>query len=397
MLNFHKILYGPHGQADFLSELDISDAEQKRLAAAREQIRAHLKSSFASWQGLVNRQHMLVAAARSSGLPDPALRPKFRMQGSRSYHTLNAPAWHPPQQIDYDDGMYLPVSFLSNTGSPIIASEAYFSLVERALVPLCQANGWKIEQKPTCVRVKLDDKAHIDLPLYAIPDEEFEELVEKAYAMDSAARTMSANAVDLAELLYQRLPTDEIRLAHREDGWIKSDPRLIEDWFHAAIETHGQQLRRVCRYLKAWRDHQWPKSALTSITLMKCVIDAFDNLNGSIDDKRDDQALFEVTRQLDGFFAGDIENPVIDGVLNDKWNDDDRTKFRQAARDFHRRVANALSGTDDRKVALAELTKAFGERIPQNIDLIVATAAATVKSFELTKMPAPHVVPHTSG
>ena len=283
MLNSHKIFYDAANRRDFLAELNVSDKECNELAAARDLIRAELRTGFAAWQERLERRLVLSWEALRKSIPDPKLRPKFRMQGSAKYHTLNTPARRPPQQIDYDDGVYLPISFLSEGRNPILASKGYFLLVETILTPLCQRNGWKLQTyKNSCVRVELDGKAHIDLPLYAIPDDQFRSLTNSAMK-SLAERAALEDGVDLIEEVYKGLSREEIRLAHREDGWIKSDPRLIEDWFNDAVDTHGDQLRRVCRYLKAWRDYHWNASPLTSITIMKCVVDAFDAMKGRLD------------------------------------------------------------------------------------------------------------------
>ena len=104
----------------------------------------------------------------------------FAGRAGPAYRTLNDPA-HPPQQIDYDDGLYLPVSFLAEAGNPVIAASGYFRIVEILLTPLCRKRGWSLDRTTKkCVRIVLDDHAHIDLPRYAIPDQEFHQLVEDA-------------------------------------------------------------------------------------------------------------------------------------------------------------------------------------------------------------------------
>lgn len=399
MLNAHKVFFEAPDRCDFLAKLNVDDEMLRALADARDLIRAELRSGFAQWQEKLDRRLVLNEAALRKSLPDPKLRPKFRMQGSASYHTLNDPAHRPPQKIDYDDGVYLPVSFLAETRDPVLASAGYFRLVETILAPLCQRQRWTLyTDKSSCVRVVLSATAHIDLPLYAIPDEAFRTLAEQDAIMKTFSdRAAMADSIELRDGIYRGLSQEEMRLAHREQGWILSDPRLIEDWFKGAIDDHGYQLRRVCRYLKAWRDHHWGKCNLTSITIMKCVVDAFDSLKGQLDQKRDDFALLKVSAQLDQYFSGDIRNPVIDAVLNDNWTAEDRDAFRLAAVDLHSRLQVAVLGSRDVKAALLQLTVAFGPRLPQDPSLISPTAAATVKSYEPEKMPAPYVPKTTSG
>lgn len=399
MLNTHKLFYDAPKRVDFLAGLNVAEGEKKELATARELIRATLRENIAGTQQQLGTRQLLTLEAMRKSIAPPSLRLKFRMQGSASYDTLNEPAQHPPQQIDYDDGIYSPISFLAETRNPILASSGYFKLVESALAPLCESQAWTLRtDKASCVRVEISQKAHIDLPLYAIPDKEFDSLTDAALLTKAdSVRTAFRDALAMDESIYQAFLIDEMRMAHREQGWIKSDPRLIERWFGAAVDAHGYQLRRVCRYFKAWRDHKWSSSRLTSITIMKCVVDAFDELKGFTDPKRDDLAVLEVAARLEKYFRSEIQNPVLDAVLNDNWTMDDRHKFIQGAQDLYRRVSLAVKGTADKAIALAQLTDVFGSRIPQDLDLITQTAEATVRSFVPTKVAAPYVPRTTSG
>src|SRR5262249_25718987 len=131
------------------------------------------------------------------------LRPRFRMQGSAAYHTLNEPAKKPPQQVDFDDGVYVPTNFIgaASKNQPLLASQAYCRAVEAALEVLCDREEWELDRsKSSCVRVQIATDAHIDLPLYAIPDNEFESLQK------SLGSAQSAEDIMLAEAIYRALP-----------------------------------------------------------------------------------------------------------------------------------------------------------------------------------------------
>jgi hypothetical protein len=213
-----------------------------------------------------------------------------------------------------------------------------------------------------------------------------------------ADRSMILDSATLDDAVYERLSEDELRLALREGKWITSDPRLLEDWFKQAVADFGPQVRRVSRYFKGWRDFVWiDECRLTSIILMKCVVDAFDEFRGSVPENRDDLAVLEVASRLDGYLAGDIRNPVLDLSLNDQWLPQDRAAFRQKAADLHQRVRDAVRGTDSPAQALAMLARAFGPRIPQTVALVSLSAEATVRSYQPTKLPAREVPRTTSG
>src|SRR5262249_3584268 len=156
-------------------------------------------------------------------------------------------------------GLYLPTSFAQGV-RPVLASKGLFAAVEEILGPLCSTRNWKLDQsKRSCVRIIIAADAHIDLPLYAIPDEEFHSLTETApmLAKDVLQKSIILDGVELAEDAYRTLPSDRLMLAHRTEGWKASDPRKLEDWFRGSIDDHGKVLRRLCRYLKGWRDFQW--------------------------------------------------------------------------------------------------------------------------------------------
>ncbi|WP_316159625.1 CBASS cGAMP synthase [Bradyrhizobium sp. SZCCHNRI3042] len=400
LLNLHRVFTEAATKTDFLSQLTVPERREQKLRNARDAIRDTLRVGFSEWQLVAERRVIMEASAVRKGVPEPKLRPKFRMQGSASqaYRTLNDPA-HPPQQIDYDDGVYLPVSFLAETGNPVIAASGYYQLVEKLLQPLVDKRGWSIDTTTKkCVRIVLDDHAHIDLPLYAMPDQEFTQLAEDVALAKRVDRSMFLESATLDDEVYERLREDELRLALREGEWIPSDPRLLENWFKQAVADFGPQVRRVSRYLKGWRDFVWiGECRLSSIIIMKCVVDAFDELRGTVPDNRDDIAVLEVASRLDRYFAGDIPNPVLDMSLNDHWSPQDRADFRQRATELHQRLRDAVRGSDSPSQALATLARAFGPRIPQTVALVSVTAEATVRSYQPSKLPAREVPRTKSG
>lgn len=374
--NAHRTLSSSGDHDTYLSGLTVDAKQRDTLQAARDEIRNSIREGLRAWSDHVDRNQMFeVTALASMSFADNelALQPKFRMQGSWSYHTLNRATHNPPQEIDLDDGVFLPVSFLSMNGKahPVVASAGYFTAVERILSPLCARNGWTlVTDKSSCVRVEIDQDSHVDLALYAIPDDEFAELLEKAeQAMQFDTRLLDEYA-SFAERIYPRLPTDQIMLAHREEGWKPSDPRKLEDWFKDAINDHGQQLRRVCRYLKGWRDHNWTACRLSSIALMACVITAYDEAVGAIAENRDDLALQMVAKRLPELLERRIANPVVHGqYLDEGWTRECRTDFIAKARALVARVDLALAANQSDTV-IEHLRAALGNYLPDDEDLI---------------------------
>jgi hypothetical protein len=80
-------------------------------------------------------------------------------------------------------------------------------LVEKALEPLCKAQGWKLVQKNCCVRVELDAQSHLDIAPYAIPDRKYEVLIEKAIRVDATYDTALLAYDEFADNTYRALAT----------------------------------------------------------------------------------------------------------------------------------------------------------------------------------------------
>jgi hypothetical protein len=403
-LDCHGLLAGTSSKVGYINNLDIPPKTATALRNARELIREHLRAGLRNWEDVIPKGELFegrhIVLAKSVKL----LQPKFRMQGSFSYHTVNEPAQIPPQDIDLDDGLFLPTSFLAGAGEvrPVIASAGFFVAVERLLEPLCRERGWKLDRsKSSCVRVILNSDAHIDLPLYAIPDDEFETLIESASALavDTLAKRQIRESVELAEDAFRSLAEDRIMLAHRQEGWKASDPRKLEDWFQGAVKDHGPTLRRVCRYLKGWRDHQWKRYRLSSIAIMAMSVKVFDGLKGTLPENRDDVALLEVAKELPSLLSQAIPNPVPGlPALCEGWTAEDREEMIRECRELHGNLHEALHGGYLRPNAVNRLTKEFGTRVPRDESLVsINTEENEVLSHRPIQVSAPSVPRSVSG
>lgn len=396
----HCVLAGTETKQGFKQNISLSNQRWGSLVGARNEVRGTLRQGFRDLgdtvikrKELVQKRFRELAASR-----EVFLAPRFRMQGSFSYCTVNEPAWVPPQEIDLDDGVYLPTSFASLT-DPVIAAQAFFLKVEEMVAPLCERRGWTLDQsKSSCVRIVLSSSAHVDLPLYAIPDNQFDdpEVVVKA----NGHATTEAETAELSERGYKSLPADRIMLAHRDGVWEQSDPRRMDDWFSDAIRDHGQHLRRICRYLKAWRDLHWqtPGDGMSSISLMACAVTAFDACEGRLAEDRDDVALLHVAERLPGLLGGPIGNPVIDGLrLDDAWDEVRREEYKVRAGHLHQELAAAMNGVSA-DTALFRLKKVLGGRVSDDISLVgQETEESSILGSPAAYVAAPTVRRSTSG
>ncbi len=403
-VNAHWAFYQAPKYNDFLQKITVPKVIYDALIEARDAIRTALRAGFGDTNAFIAMDELFDKAfARSRR--SATLRPRFRMQGSCAYNTLNDPA-QPTQQIDLDDGVFMPTEFITMASGnrPAVASKGYFQAVEAILLPLCKKKGWKlITDKDTCVRVEIARHAHIDLPLYAIPQNKFVELTE---LMSQGLNKMAADAMrdgqELQDEFYKGLPLDLIMLAHRENGWQPSDPRKIEDWFQQAIDTHGYVLRRLCRYFKAWRDFEWPNCKLSSLAIMACLVDILDGMAADMPDHRDDIAILLASEKFADRLKRPIPNPVMthlaEVALDRDWTAMDRANFVSKAENFHKRLTDALRGTDNPDNVLRYLRNAVGNRMTDDVSVIrTETREATVRDFPKVAVAAPLVRRSTSG
>lgn len=297
---------GPH----FLDRLQVSTEEQHDLRRIRATVRQTLRQGFESLRSKAKNNPTLDIDVSS-------LVPKFKTQGSFEYGTLNNPATCPPQQIDLDDGVYFPMDFVEE--QPRVAQNILCNLVDGMLKSLAENNGWKFETKPTCARLQVSNRIHVDVPVYAIPESKSAAL-EKAAKLETN-RSITDFSMDQKREQFLRLDPNEVYLALRtNDAWIQSDPMKVLDWFATEQNIHDSdtkaknngRLTRVCRYLKAWRDNNWQEGGPSSITLMAVTVEVFNkHLNDTGEHfKSDCEALLAVVREMPQKFSGNIMNPA---------------------------------------------------------------------------------------
>lgn len=398
-LNAHKIFTGSPQKNDFLTGLELSAPEKKTLEDARTKTREALRTGIQAWNERFKPEQLFEQTLLKSLSSTPViLKPKFRTQGSYVYGTLNKPEHIPPQQIDIDDGMYIAMPFAG--GRPVMSSAGYFLAVEQILdQTVCKDYKWKIHQKDACVRLQISERAHIDIPLYAVAQESYNNLLTEYASIKGAmdARVLD-EGIELGFPLYRNMSVENMMLAHREKGWDKSHPKLMEEWFNHAIDTHGEVLRRVCRYLKGWRDYQWPSCELGSITLMACVVEIFDEDAHLRHERRDDAVLLEVAKALPQKLVGPIKNPVIPGkFLDEGWGQSERAEFHKRAKELHANVELAITKTYNRSIAIDKFQAAFGMRIPDDETLISVFSEVKILQTPAEIMPAPIVGKTASG
>lgn len=328
------------------------------------------------------------------------VKPKFRVQGSFAYGTCNLPAQpNKGQELDLDYGAYLPVSVftLNEEETPNSSDEAkrYIEIAFSALDQLSKENaGWSVDQKPSCIRISgVAPLAHMDVPLYAVPNQMFEEIDSQHQLVTESMQkprenlnerfknyTIAMDSYDSAlleeisenESLIDLEKINMIHMAKEDGSWFPSDCEKVRDWFKKQCQKHpntGRQLRYIARYLKGWRDQQWDEKGPTSIVLMIATVKSYTYFQG-----RDDLALSTVTSNLDTILANDIYVEDMEDHEKEDFNRanaSQRVENAEAAKRLHASITQALQqGVINPSRSLDYLTTSFGSRIPTDPSLV---------------------------
>lgn len=346
MARYYKLLN------TLLEDTSLLPEDKQVLIGASQDIRNAIKAHVAA--RIRNAQKDLPVEERIQ------LEPRFRRQGSFVYHTINKPAHVPPQQMDLDDGCYFPMTLVEN--KPQQFASVLFKVVEEALVPLCKEHGWKMQPMNACIRVGISKDMHIDIPIYAIPDDQFGAIVEVMEAMSSNVRAFSEPPL---------IDKDKVNLAHRKEGWKVSDPVLVKNWVLAQLDAYKEQIRSVWRLMKAWRDQQELK--LSSLYLMACVADIYDHHYDDIPQRIDEAFAFVVDKMPHTLrkvmpSPGDAtEKPLSQRI------DEDDPNVRSDAQAHFLAMGNDLKGLErvgNAGEARSILVRYFGERVTDDLTQI---------------------------
>ena len=379
MLKWNKLLLNDEDARAFDARIEPTAEQRDYLRDCRVKIREHVREG-------IRRASVTVLQL------DREVSPRFRLQGSWSYLTCIQRA-HGSQEMDLDYGVYLPVSVFEDH-KPRVAAKAYFDLVEKLLEKLCLVEGWVLDRNnDKCIRLKVADWAHIDVPLYAAPEHIFLTIQERAAVLKAEYADFNA-AFDLTESFWEEM--DGIHLARRNGTWKPSDPAAVTRWWRDMMEEHGPQLRRVCRYIKAWRDLWWPTGGPSSVALMIAIARDF-----SARPRRDDLALEAAAERLVTALQGELREPGIDGGIEDFLGGlaaEERRDAVAKARELFNRLKLARSfGAHLHADAVVEIRARLGDRIPARPDWVDNDGGADVRAAAAVIVAPPAVKATESG
>lgn len=244
--------------------------------------------------------------------------PKFRGQGSYAMGTTVNPL---DGEFDIDDGVYLQ-HIDSQDQNEWPTPQTVHGWIVKA------TDGHTAEKpidKSTCVRVRYAGQYHVDLPSYG-------------------------------EL------NDRYLLAVKGQGWRVSDPMALTDWFKGQVKVHGEQLRRIVRYLKAWADFQANRRGKMPNGLILTVL-AADCFSGK---ERDDASLADTMRNIaarvHGIFY--LANPVdASEELTARLSDAEKKRFQEAIEQADDDAGNAIQANGTHEASKL-WRKQLGDRFP---------------------------------
>lgn len=334
----------------FRKNLNLTKQDELSLTSAKRIIRGRIKQVFNEMPTQYFTDDIQIILAEFSKNTDKKIKPKFMTQGSFAYSTINTPERPPIQQMDLDDGVYLPLSYTDNTSDNFQQSATIVkNVISNCVSDLCNDKNWKLETNHSkCLRIIINPTSHIDLPIYSIPDDQSNTIQQDSAEfskMEGLERALSYNKAE------------DVLLA-TDNGWIKSDPRDIAEWVKDTKDRFNDFIY-YSRYFKAWKDHQWDDSKFSSIMIMAGIAQAMSEYSYS---KNENVALnlSSIATSLKLYLNnGGINHPVKAGRMDGDLSNKDEIINR-----LSNLASNLNSAVDSDNVSL--LINCFGNRFPNN-------------------------------
>lgn len=221
------------GKDSFLTKITLGSEKEEQLRRSRKGLRERLRKALSE-----------------KGVKDV----KFYRQGSYAHRTLINPL---DGDYDIDDGIYMDLSGFKDEPTP----RTVHNWIREAAKGYTENDP--IDKEP-CVRAVFKAGYHVDLPAYKV--EKNDETQEKYF------------------------------LAKKAAGWEQSAPREMTEWFQNQVKKNSEQLRRVVKYFKAWKDYRNNKTSTklpNGLTLTILTCEEFEG-----DGSRDDIAFHATTKKM---------------------------------------------------------------------------------------------------
>lgn len=177
---------------------------------------------------------------------------------------------------------------------------------------------------------------------------------------DKCIRVIYKGDFDIDIPVYYKTPNDKHPFLATKNGWLKSDPKELCDWFEKKKDNKGQ-LMRLVKYFKSWANHR-AKKMPSGIALTVWIARYYKP------NSRDDKAFYETAKEIETCFGGGFTDTVAinpatpeDNLLKLDFNQ--RSKFKEIYRQMLSDVKHALE-TNSNKKALNIWKQQFGDKFP---------------------------------
>lgn len=300
---------------DFNDSISLSKTKSDNLKRGRDALRAKIKKWFTD---------------------NGKQKPSFCWQGSFAMKTTVNPI--NDGEYDLDDGVYLD-GYSDKDTSEWPATSTVHSWIKSAVTGHTQEDPI---DKDTCVRVVYSSGYHIDYPIYIVKD-------------------------------------DVAYLAHKTKGWIISDPKAFKEWFIQNVKDEGEQLRRLVKYLKAWKDFK-------SVSLKGIEITILATNNFNVYEGRDEKCLHDTVYSIISSLESNFSciKPVAPGEdLFDGASETKKKGIISALTTLKDKLDLAINEQDP-QAASEYIISVFGDRFPAGESCEEAEASA---SFVKTASP----------
>lgn len=142
--------------------------------------------------------------------------------------------------------------------------------------------------------------------------------------------------------------------------WIQSEPIKLANWFINKVNSKGEQLRIIVRYLKAWANNKTSKMP-SGLILSVLASQYFSS------DEQDDKSFSETIKNIydkirDTFEVKNPVDPTED--LTNRLTDIQKNNFIDALKQLIHSSETAL-GDEDKEKATKTWREEFGDRFPE--------------------------------
>lgn len=299
----------------FDSNIKLTKTRKDSLATSRANIREQIKKWF------------------KENKPGE-IQPKFHPQGSSEMRTTINPL------IQYDESGNSIIKYDTDDGVYFIKTKSEHN--KRAINTLhdwvYQAVDGYTNQTPikkaTCVRVVFNDGHHIDLPIYYKEE-------------------------------------DLIELAHKNNGWIESDPKAFYEWFNEEKKAK-YRLEAVVRCLKSWKNYKeqnnsnlkLPSGFELTILATENYYDV-DNLDESF--RKTVEAIYNTLSKLNGFKCIRPTTPKGEDVFAN-YSETRKNNFLNVLKSLKEDCIKAFEEPNYKKASEILRNNQFGNRFPLGTD-----------------------------